>query len=101
MLRVKPIISPTAQGAKKVGTARNQKEQVAFALERLQKTLKRDTRALIMLEFSDNRAWVKQTLKKCFEDQFPAAEIMVQPLSLTSGVHMGPGTWGVAYLPDG
>jgi uncharacterized protein len=25
------------------------------------------------------------------------AEIMLVPLSLTSGVHMGPGTWSIAW----
>ena len=29
----------------------------------------------------------------------PAAEVALSPLSLTSGAHMGPGTWGVAFLP--
>jgi len=29
----------------------------------------------------------------------PLAEIIVAPLSLTSGVHMGPGTWSIAFAP--
>jgi fatty acid-binding protein DegV len=33
--------------------------------------------------------------------RYPQAEIFLQPLSLTSGAHMGPGTWGVAFLPEG
>ena len=32
--------------------------------------------------------------------RWPEAEIILHPLSLTSGVHMGPGTWGVAFLPE-
>jgi fatty acid-binding protein DegV len=31
---------------------------------------------------------------------YPRAEIILQPMSLTSGAHMGPGTWGVAFLPE-
>jgi hypothetical protein len=29
---------------------------------------------------------------------YPQADVRLQPLSLTSGAHMGPGTWGVAFL---
>ena len=57
-------------------------------------------RALIMLEYSDNYDWVKETVKKMVEERYPHAEIILQPLSLTSGAHMGPGTWGVAFLPQ-
>ncbi|MBL7172514.1 MAG: hypothetical protein ISS68_06725 [Desulfobacteraceae bacterium] len=31
--------------------------------------------------------------------RYPFAEVKLQPLSLTSGAHMGPGTWAVAFLP--
>jgi hypothetical protein len=53
-----------------------------------------------MLEYSDNKNWVEGTVKKMVEERYPQAEIIVQPLSLTSGAHMGPGTWGIAFLPD-
>ena len=33
--------------------------------------------------------------------RYPQAEVVLSPLSLTSGAHMGPGTWGVAFLPAG
>jgi len=52
-----------------------------------------------MLEYSDNRDWVNETVKKEIQARLPSADIMLQPLSLTSGVHMGPGTWAVAFLP--
>jgi fatty acid-binding protein DegV len=32
--------------------------------------------------------------------RYPNAEIKLQPLSLTTGVHTGPGTWSLAFLPD-
>jgi fatty acid-binding protein DegV len=53
-----------------------------------------------MLEYSDNKNWVNGTVKKKMEELYPNAEIILQPLSLTSGAHMGPGTWGVAFLPE-
>jgi len=100
MLNVKPVISPLPEGAKKVGTARNREDQVKFALTRLDASIQDDSKAFIMLEYSDNKKWVEETVKKKIEEFCPAAEIILQPLSLTSGAHMGPGTWGVAFLPE-
>ncbi len=57
LMRMKPVISPTAEGVQKVGVVRN--------------------RTLL-----------------------PGADIMQTPLSLTSGVHMGPGTWSLAFVPE-
>ena len=100
MLNVKPIISPLPEGAKKVGTAKNQEDQMKFALAKLDVSVKDDSKALMMLEYSDNKNWVEGTVKKKIEELYPKAEIILQPLSLTSGAHMGPGTWGIAFLPD-
>ncbi len=100
MLKMKPVISPQPEGAKKVGVVRNQEEQVKMALEKLGATLKKDSRALIMLEYSDNQDWVEGTLKPILTERYPLAEILLQPLSLTSGAHFGPGTWAVAFLPE-
>jgi DegV family protein with EDD domain len=97
---LKPVISPTAAGAVKAGTVRNQDEQLEFALEKLAKDLKPDAGRLILLEYSDNRRWVEDTVLQEIENRYPSAEVVLQPLSLTSGVHMGPGTWGVAYMID-
>jgi hypothetical protein len=36
--------------------------------------------------------------QKRVKELYPQADIILQPLSLTSGAHMGPGTWGVAFL---
>jgi DegV family protein with EDD domain len=99
MLHMKPVISPLPEGAKKVGTVRNQEDQVKFALTKLDASLKDDSNALIMLEYSDNKNWVNGTVTKKLEELYPDAEIILQPLSLTSGAHMGPGTWGIAFLP--
>ena len=100
MLKMKPVISPQPEGVKKVGVVRNQDEQIKLALEKLGTTLKKDSSALIMLEYSDNQDWVEGTIKSILKERYPLAEILLQPLSLTSGAHMGPGTWGVAFLPE-
>jgi DegV family protein with EDD domain len=101
MLNMKPVISPLPEGAKKVGSAKNQEDQVKFALTKLDASIKDDSNAFIMLEYSDNKNWVEGTVKKKLDELYPDAEIILQPLSLTSGAHMGPGTWGVAFLPEG
>jgi uncharacterized protein len=100
MLHLKPIISPTAEGAVKAGKVRNQNEQIEFAMEKLKKGLGQDAGSLIMLEYSDNRQWVEDNVLIKIKGRYPTAEVIFQPLSLTSGAHMGPGTWGVAFLPS-
>ena len=100
MLHMKPIISPLAEGAKKMGVVRDRAGQLAFALERLAAALGEDKKALIMLEYTDNTAWVEGTVQPEIARRHPAAEILLHPMSLTSGAHMGPGTWAVAFLPN-
>ncbi len=98
MFNVKPIVSPYANGAQKLGIAKNNKDQLEFLFEKLESSLKPESKALIMLEYTDNIDWVREKLKKEIENKFPHSEILVHPLSLTTGVHTGPGTWGVAFL---
>ena len=100
MLHAKPIISPLAEGAKKVAVVKNQEGQLKFALKKLEEGVTKDSAPFIMLEYSDNYAWVSTAVKKKIETCYPHAEILLQPLSLTAGAHMGPGTWGLAYLSE-
>lgn len=97
MLKMKPVISPLPEGAKKMAVVRNRKDQIKMALEKLAATLNPGSRALIMLEYSDNLAQV-QEFRAQVKKLYPHADIILQPLSLTSGAHMGPGTWGVAFM---
>jgi DegV family protein with EDD domain len=99
MLHMKPIISPTAEGAKKVGVVRDHNDQLRFAIRKLGVSIKKGSKAFMMLQYSDNRSWVEETVMKEVKRRYPFAEVMLQPLSLTSGAHMGPGTWAVAFLP--
>ncbi|HNV64174.1 MAG TPA: DegV family protein [Smithellaceae bacterium] len=100
MLKMKPVISPQPEGARKMGVVRNQQDQLKMAREKLEASLQKDSRAFIMLEYSDNFEWVNKTVKKFVGQLYPRTEIILQPLSLTSGAHMGPGTWAVAFLPE-
>ncbi len=98
LLHMKPVVSPLPDGAAKAGVVRNREQQLAFATTKATKALSPTEPCTIMLEYSDNLPWLQQEVKPVFAELFPRAEIIVQPLSLTSGAHMGPGTWGIAYL---
>jgi uncharacterized protein len=99
MLNIKPVIVPDAGGAKKVAVVKSRDEQLEYALERLAGDVAQNG-GIIMLEYSDNRNWIDTVVKPAIEKRHASAEIMIQPLSLTTGVHTGPGTWAVAYLPE-
>ncbi|MFO8111312.1 MAG: DegV family protein [Desulfosalsimonadaceae bacterium] len=100
MLNMKPVITPTPRGAEKVGIVRNAEAQLRFAMETLGKNLREPSRALILLEYSDNRQWVEDRVMAEIKRRFRFSEILVQPLSLTSGAHIGPGAWAVAYCGE-
>ncbi|MFO7860266.1 MAG: DegV family protein [Desulfosalsimonas sp.] len=97
MMHVKPVITPTPQGAEKVGIVRNTRAQLRFAVERLSRNLRDEPESLVLLEYTDNRKWVEDRAVAEIRRNFSKAEICVQPLSLTSGVHIGPGAWAVGY----
>jgi len=99
MLHMKPIVSPMSDGARKVGVVRNSREQVRFALEAMERSLLREDKALIMLEYSNNRPWVEE-IRHDVAKRYPLSRIIVNPMSLTTGAHTGPGTWAIAFLPD-
>jgi DegV family protein with EDD domain len=99
LLHLKPVISPTSAGVRKEGVVRNRKGQLAFALARLSEFFSAADRPTVMLQFTDNADWVKERVGGEIAGLLPRAEVLVVPLSLTSGVHMGPGTWSVACGP--
>jgi len=100
LLRIKPIVSPYPDGARKMGVARNRKEQLRFAFKRLEEGLAGDQGAALLLEYTDNREWLEKEIKPEIEARFTRARVIMQIMSMTSAVHMGPGTWGIAFLPD-
>lgn len=100
LLHIKPIVSPFPDGARKMGVVRTHSEQETFAFLRLEEALKRDSKTTLLLEYSDNRDWLEKEIKPEIQRRFPYVRVIVQPLSLTSAAHMGPGTWGVAFFSD-
>jgi len=69
-----------------------------MALARMEASLQKESEALIMLEYSNNKQWLEGTFQKMITERYPHSEIILRPLSLTAGAHMGPGTWAVAFL---
>ncbi len=100
LIGVKPIISPLAEGVKKIGVVRKSARQLPLALEYFTSRIDSESNARILLQYTDNRGRVNAEIEPAIQAAFPRAEITLTPLSLTSGVHMGPGTWGMAVLPE-
>ena len=97
LLSMKPVISPTIDGVRKLAVVHSRKGQLAFAMARLSGCFDPSAVPTIMLQYSDNEQWVADTVAKRVRALLPEAEILLTPLSLTSGVHMGPGSWSLAF----
>ncbi|MFA6465029.1 MAG: DegV family protein, partial [Desulfurivibrionaceae bacterium] len=97
LLHMKPVISPAPDGVRKMGVVHSKAGQLSFALERLREGFSASAAPVIMLQFSDNEEWVTAAVQPHVRALLPEAEILLVPLSLTSGVHMGPGTWAIAW----
>ena len=98
MLLTTPIISPFPDGARKIGVVRSTRDQVKFAFRHLEQDVPKDQKATLLLEYTDNREWLEGEIKPEIERRFPLVKVILQSLSLTSAAHMGPGSWGVAFL---
>ena len=96
-----PVVSPMPDGARQVKILRKLDSKLAFAWQRLSSALaKSQGRGLILLQHTDNERWVRDVLYPTALERFPHAECRISPLSMTTGVHTGPGTWAVAVLPE-
>ena len=94
-----PVVRPGYSGVEKIGMLHKKEEQLNFAINYMKKNLKGKESSLILLEYSDNYEWIKQNIEVELRDVFSSSILITQPLSLTAGAHMGPGTWGIAFLP--
>lgn len=96
-LHLKPVISPMPDGVRKMGMVRTPQAQLDFARQRLYREVDDPHNTLLLVQYSDNRTWVEENVLPIVRELLPQAECHVVPLSLTSGVHMGPGTWSLAF----
>ncbi len=83
-----------------MGVARSTKDQVKFAFRRLDKEIPKDRETTFLLEYTDNKEWLMAEIKPEVERRFPSAKVVLQSLSLTTAVHVGPGSWGIAFLTE-
>ena len=100
VFHIKPIISPYPDGARKIGVAKSTKDQVKFAFRRLEKNILKDPKTILLLEYTDNREWLEGEIKREIERRFPLVKVISQSLSLTTAAHVGPGSWGIAFLAE-
>jgi len=100
VFHIKPIISPYPDGARKIGVAKSAKDQVKFAFHCLEKNIPRDQKTVLLLEYTDNREWLEEKIKPEIERRFPLVNVILQSLSLTTAAHVGPGSWGIAFLTE-
>lgn len=103
LLSKKPVVSPMPGGAEKVAVLRDRVEQIDWAAARLEAETPSRGAFMVLLEYTDDEAWVRSLADSLVARVRPEARILVRPFSLTSGAHMGPGTWGLSFLttPDG
>jgi DegV family protein with EDD domain len=97
LLHMKPVISPGFGGVKKLGVVRNRDAQLEFATTNIKRHAENANDLFILLQYTDNKNWLMEVVEPRIRTLLPAAEILLVPLSLTSGVHMGPGTWSLAF----
>jgi len=95
-----PVVSPFPDGARRVALLRKPEDRLGFACQQVKRAFAAGGEGgHILVEHTDNRAWVEEKVLPRLRDLAPEAVIEVGPLSLTTGVHTGPGTWAVAMLP--
>jgi len=94
-LGLKPIISPMPTGVRKLGVVRSRAGQLAFLKARLAEA-KEPGQPLVLLQYTDNKDWLTETMPPVIRSLLPDAEIHILSLSLTTGTHVGPGSWSVA-----
>jgi fatty acid kinase/fatty acid kinase fatty acid binding subunit len=95
LLSLKPIVGHGDNGAITYAKVRSHASAIDEIINRISGH-PGDGSLLLMVEYTDNRKWT-ESVKSRLADALPQdTEIVVSPLSSTSAVHMGPGTWGVS-----
>jgi len=94
-LGLKPVVGHGGSGAVTYAKARSHEAALAEVCRRVA-AHPGEGRLLVMLEHTDNAPWLERVRRALEASLDPPAEFVTSPLSATSAVHMGPGTWGVA-----
>ncbi len=94
-LGVRPIVGHGANGAITHDKVRSHEAALDKIIDKVSKH-PGEGRLMIMLEHTDNLEWVEQVRTRLESTLQEPADFHLCPLSSTSSVHMGPGTWGIA-----
>lgn len=98
-LSVRPIVGHGGDGAITWAKVRSREAAVLEVVRRVAGH-PGEGRLVVLVEHTDNEDRLRD-LREALERALPGdAEILTSPLSATSAVHMGPGTWGVAVARD-
>jgi DegV family protein with EDD domain len=95
VLSLKPIVGHGGEGAITWAKVRSHRAGLAEITRRVA-THPGEGPLLLMVEHTDNRDWALAVCDALAQALPADCEIVLAPLSSTSAVHMGPGTWGVA-----
>lgn len=98
LLSQKPLIGFRDGVTTPFGRVRTHKQGLNFILERIRSDMDRlgDRRIRVIIEDADNREQA-DIAEKALRENFDCEELYHINLSIVTGTHMGPGTWGVAY----
>jgi len=94
-LSVRPIVGHGGDGAITIAKVRSEDAAIREIVQRVA-SHPGAGKLVALLEYTDNRKRVEEIGAILGAALPPDAEILYSPLSSTSSVHMGPGTWGVA-----
>lgn len=94
VLSLKPIVGHGDHGAITHAKVRSHRAALTHIADRIQERPSTG-QLLIMVEYTDNRDWATRVAAH-LQSLLPSPpQILLAPLSATSAVHMGPGTWGI------
>jgi hypothetical protein len=94
-LSVRPIVGHGGDGAITWAKVRSEEAAIREVVRRVA-AHPGEGRLVALLEYTDNEPRVREIGARLAEAAPGDAELLYSPLSSTSSVHMGPGTWGVA-----
>ena len=75
LLGIRPVISPEAEGVRRLALAHSQAAQRDFVLARLRALAKQGRPELLLLEYSDNEAWVREAMAPQIRAILPDSEL--------------------------
>ena len=96
LLSMKPVISPTSDGVRKVGVVHSRKGQLAFAMEKLREHFAGSAAPVILLQYSDNEEWVADIARPQI-----TGIVAGSGNSARTAVAYLRGSYGARYLVDG